>query len=83
MLPVGIATAVLTFSKRKANPMKTTIKLNQREKDTILAALRLWQRTGDTDKIPELEIAENDRRGRNARLSNDEIDVLCEERINV
>jgi hypothetical protein len=63
--------------------MSAPLKLTDRERDTIIAALRLWQRTGDTAKVPELEIAENNRRGRNARLSDDEIDELIEERINV
>ena len=37
MLPVGIATAVLTFSKRKANPMDPTA--NLREQLEIVRAI--------------------------------------------
>ena len=61
---------------------KRNLKIDQRERDTIIAALRLWQRIGDTSKIPELEIAENGREGDDARLSDDEIDALIEERVN-
>ena len=53
--------------------------LTARERDTVLAALRLWQSSVSVGSF--LEIAENGRQGRKARLDGDEIDSLCE-RIN-
>lgn len=54
---------------------------NDRERDTIVAALRFWQRDmkrpwrqgGD-----EIDLAENGRKGEKAALSVAEIDALCE-----
>jgi hypothetical protein len=60
----------------------TTIKVTARERDTIIAALRLWQRIGDAEGFAEIEIAENGRKGKKARLSDDEIDELIENRVN-
>lgn len=57
--------------------------LTDREVDTILAALRLWQRDFG-DMIPQelVEIAENGREGYNAALSSVEIDALIDTRLN-
>ena len=62
------------------------IKVNQREFDTILAALRYWQATaanGEWDMIDPflIALAENGREGDDAALLVPEIDALCE-RIN-
>lgn len=56
------------------------LELNRQEFDTVLAALRLWQRTvaERRDMGPEMEIASE----RGPCLSNNQIDTLCE-RINV
>jgi hypothetical protein len=60
------------------------LKLNDRERDTIIAALRFWQRGMEQDLIgEEMEIAENGRIGDFAALLQTEIDALIEERINV
>lgn len=57
--------------------------LTDREVDTILAALRLWQRDfGDIIPQELVDIAENGREGFNAALSLDEIDNLIETRLN-
>ena len=68
---------------------KRNLKIDQRERDTIIAALRFWQahmegHVGVTfSRRPELiEIACNDREGDDAMLSVDEIDELIEERVN-
>lgn len=63
------------------------VNLTQRERDTILAALRYWQRhaLGGPTKVhclAEYDIAANDRTGTDAILSADEIDVLCECKVN-
>jgi hypothetical protein len=47
-----------------------------READTILAALRYWQRTA-TVCTPEFVIAANERTDAWAALTTEEIDVLC------
>lgn len=52
------------------------IEISNREFDTILAALRIWQRLGNEDQ-PEIDIATNG--GESPNLSVDEIDGLCEE----
>jgi hypothetical protein len=57
------------------------IEVDDRERDTILAALRYWQREGLHSAGMEHEIAENGREGDDAALLADEIDDLCE-RIN-
>ncbi|SOC90077.1 hypothetical protein SAMN05216358_0096 [Rhizobium sp. AN5] len=56
-----------------------TIALTGPERDTVIAALRLWQ---DNSMIPPalVEIACN---GRVQGLTDDEIDILIEEKINV
>lgn len=58
---------------------------DERERDTIIAALRFYQAAlaEDPDNIPtEIQvIAENERSGKDAALSAEEIDDLCE-RIN-
>lgn len=59
-----------------------TLTLTERERDTILAALRFWQREGLQSDGIEREIAENGRTGDDAALTADEIDDLCE-RINI
>jgi hypothetical protein len=59
------------------------LKIDGRERDTILAALRLWQRTPDAEKGDLYDIANNDREGERASLTDEEIDELIEERINV
>ena len=55
-----------------------------RERDTIIAALRLWQAVMVSPGIsPGLaEIADNGREGPDARLSSAEIDQMIEGRIN-
>lgn len=58
------------------------MKITPRERDTIIAALRFWQTWGNLDLDAEIEIAENGRTGPEARLSDDEIDTLIEEKIN-
>jgi hypothetical protein len=67
------------------------IKVDERERDTILAALRFWQwccegrgraKLLDTARGQAImEIAENERKGDDAALLVREIDALCE-RIN-
>ena len=61
----------------------THLIVTERERDTILAALRYWQRIGiyGGSGAPERELAENDRTGDDAALLDAEIDTLCE-RIN-
>ena len=64
--------------------------VSDRERDTIIAALRLWQVFMEKpEKFPIgrqgedlIEIAENERTGDDASLLPDEIDELIEERIN-
>ena len=59
------------------------IRLSRRERDTIIAALRLWQRTAYEDKRDEYEIAVDGRELEDdAALSDQEIDDLIERRIN-
>jgi hypothetical protein len=67
--------------------LRRSLMITQRERDTILAALRLWQAMifkGDGGKgfEAEIEIAENGREGEHARLDAGEIDELIESRIN-
>lgn len=54
--------------------------VSPREFNTILAALRFWQRAGNTPEMEEYTIAndtgEDD--GSDDALSDDEIDTLCE-----
>lgn len=56
------------------------LSVTPRQFDTILAALRLWQKNldaiGDADLM---EIAENGRTGDDACLAEKEIDDLCED----
>ncbi len=61
---------------------ETYFGVTARERDTIIAALRYWQREGRHTSGVEIDIAENGREGPGARLSNDEIDALIENRIN-
>jgi hypothetical protein len=67
------------------------IKVDERERDTILAALRFWQwcnehrfslLVGTSRGQAITEIAENGRKGDDAALLVGEIDALCE-RINM
>lgn len=61
---------------------KTPLWIDQRERDTIIAALRFWQRCALSGRIPsrdEMEIAEN---GRDDPLDAEEIDELIEDRVN-
>jgi hypothetical protein len=51
--------------------------MNSRELATVLAALRLWQRTPGDD-IPQLLLELADCCGEHAPLTADEIDDLCE-----
>jgi hypothetical protein len=61
-------------------------KLTDRERDTIIAALRYWQAAGDNGDLKNndeiIEIATNGRKGEDACLSSVEIDELIEEHIN-
>lgn len=52
-------------------------KFNERQKATVLAALRFWQRMGHECEFSEHSIATNDESI--VQLSNSEIDSLCEE----
>jgi hypothetical protein len=67
---------------------KRNLKIDQRERDTIIAALRYWQE-GISDPYGTRvsrdlwEIAENGRTGDEAFLAPSEIDELIEERVNV
>jgi hypothetical protein len=57
------------------------VRLEAREKDTVMAALRFWQRTAFMSErvlMPEWDIAENGRLGVKASLWAEEIDDLCE-----
>ncbi len=59
--------------------------LTRREHDTIIAALRFWQRhalSGRAICDDEMEFADNGRSGGDAALSADEIDDLIEGRVN-
>jgi hypothetical protein len=60
--------------------------LTDRERDTIIAALRYWQEGLLNANAPIgsdlLDIAENGRTGDDAFLSSAEIDELIEERVN-
>ena len=59
----------------KASPAASmAIKLDQREFDTVLAALRNWQQTTNRDEMPEYEIALGEH---GIPLDDDEIDRLC------
>jgi hypothetical protein len=63
-----------------------TLELDERERDTIIAALRYWQNYLDNMTAPMAqleELATNDRTGDDAMLLITEIDALIEERINV
>ena len=61
-----------------------SVLLDQRERDTVVAALRFWQRYALTDKIhDEVAVAEGGRIGCDAALLSFEIDALIEGRINV
>ena len=64
---------------------KKPLLLDQRERDTIIAALRFWQRYALANKLKaddEMEIAENGRTGDDAALLAEEIDALIEEKVN-
>ena len=64
---------------------KTPLWIDQRERDTIIAALRFWQRFALAHKVnagDEMEIALSGRSGDDAALLADEIDALIEERVN-
>jgi hypothetical protein len=50
------------------------ISITEREHDTILAALRLWQEADEHNRGDLRDIAE----AAGVPLSNEEIDVLCE-----
>ena len=60
----------------KAKTNFTILKLTQSECDTIIAALRLWQRS---PAYPEMELAEE----HGEALGDAEIDRLIEDKINV
>jgi hypothetical protein len=63
------------------------VRLTERERDTILAALRLWQAHLENRRVTAeqtgmlADIAENGREGCNAALSVEEIDDLIDGRI--
>lgn len=57
------------------------IKVTAQERDMIIAALRMWQDQSEVDPIL-LDIAENER-GHGGVLSDDEIDALIEDAVNV
>jgi hypothetical protein len=56
------------------------VRLEARERDTVMAALRFWQRVAleQQSYLPEWPIAENGREGSAAILCGKEIDDLCE-----
>ena len=63
---------------------KRPLLIDQRERDTIIAALRFWQRFALAHKVnagDEMEIAQSGRSGDDAALLADEIDALIEERV--
>ena len=63
--------------------MSVNIHLSDRELDTVIDALRLWQRTVGSDKPQDSDIADIGGSGsHDDPLSPEEIDELCE-RINV
>ena len=62
--------------------LRRPLLLDQRERDTIIAALRFWQRKGNGYYDLEIEIADNGREGPDSRLSDEEIDELIENRVN-
>lgn len=71
-------------AREYAQPSKATqekLVVTGRERDTIMAALRYWQRCATRGGVPESDIAENGREGDDAALLAGEIDALCE-RIN-
>jgi hypothetical protein len=55
-----------------------SIRLDGREKDTVVAALRHWQNTCLTAGPEIWEIARNQRKGESPALNPEEIDDLCE-----
>lgn len=57
--------------------------LKNEERDMIIAALRLWQNTSDNDyqKSALRDVATNEET--QPLMSNDEIDELIEEKINI
>lgn len=57
------------------------IALDTRERDTVLAALRFWQREGRDSHLPEYAIATDS--GPNTELGPEEIDALIENKVNV
>jgi hypothetical protein len=59
------------------------VMITDRESDTIIAALRFWQRRGwdDGEAGPEWKIAVNDRHGGAAALNKEEIDKLIKGRV--
>jgi len=68
---------------------RRSLMITDRERDTIIAALRLWQHVGNKGRLPAvmqmqeiMGIADNDRTGPDAHIWPDEIDELIEERIN-
>jgi hypothetical protein len=65
---------------------KRNLKIDQRERDTIIAALRYWQEGLLNANAPIsndlMDIAENGRTGDDAFLMPSEIDALIEERVN-
>jgi len=78
----------LNWNDTEARPKFVTT----RERDTIMAALRLWQHCQEKDLLNSLipseqanmltDIAENGRTGDDAALTNAEIDELIEDRLN-
>ena len=62
------------------HPARPSLVINTKERDMIIAALRMWQGVALYPGIlPELvEIADNGRQGADAHLSNAEIDKIIE-----
>ncbi len=64
-----------TMAKRTSNDFKARPVINRRERDTLLAALRLWQAKQDGKRPRFLRATAEDF---GPALSSEEIDDLCD-----